>query len=942
MQTYDPAKTSVVGWGQVLQQFFQTDSVQVNNKAVSGTSSKSFYQSYWPKMVDAIEPGDVVIIQFAHNDEKSSGEDGDSLYVYYLSKGDSAAAAAQERRGTSPYKTFRAQLRTYINEVKARGAHPIIASSICRATIGSDGHVSRSGRHDLGGSVCLQIQGDTLVKLDRFPVTDHTMDYVWNAEQTALEYDDVPYIDLTTPTDSLWCTMGEAYCAAKIFPAGDRTHPMELGSTLVAQCFVEAVRAGAAGAEPDSLRRAVLMNMADDLREYQGLSWTPTELVADTVYSSTEVNMAVRLTGFDMDSLTGNVRVQSRRGSMLSTNGTNYATSLTIPYEQHTLLSTLQVRYTPHLNDPSYMDLHDTVLAIYGTDTLILPITYPVRAIHPEEGIAVSLSYPLATNQQGVVQGVGNVPGVRLEGLKHYKFYDVASGSPMWYLIRTNTDTKSWPGGESDICDSRYVELVYEAPDGLELHLDTLHLNLSMTSSGSQMCAKVYYSLKEDFSDAQYACGYEHLVSWRDHYVGAPIDLVLQPGQRLYVRVYPWLDATEETPNRWFCLSKVTVEGRALERIPTIATGIQIGEYWYKLNEKTHTAQLTYRGPESTSYRNQYQGEVYIPDTVVFRGESYRVRSISRYTFRTSTANLTGVHLPACIEEIEELAFYAARPIRSLTVDPANPVYDSRRDCNAIIETATHKLVQACLTTVIPDDVLILGQSCFNTQTITEITIPNSVVSIQNYAFFGTTLKKAEIPASVRNIGSFAFSNSRTLDSISVDAANTVYDSRDNSNVVIHTATNKVVAAANQANIPEGVVGIGYSAFYSKHAIRKLRLPASLEYIDPYGIRSCALLDTLDCYSAQPIRIDSTSVLDLSPRLVVVVNPGTKEQWEAERWWGRYTIVERAETPSDEHNTPTSVKDVEGIMLPKKVFVNGEIYIRTQNATYTPYGSRVR
>ena len=80
MATYDENTTVTRGWGQMFQQFF-TGGLTVNNRAKSGASSKSFYEevAYWQSVKTQIEPGDYVLIQFAHNDEKNDGMDGDEL-----------------------------------------------------------------------------------------------------------------------------------------------------------------------------------------------------------------------------------------------------------------------------------------------------------------------------------------------------------------------------------------------------------------------------------------------------------------------------------------------------------------------------------------------------------------------------------------------------------------------------------------------------------------------------------------------------------------------------------------------------------------------------------------------------------------------------------------------------------------------------------------------
>ncbi len=142
-------------------------------------------------------------------------------------------------------------------------------------------------------------------------------------------------------------------------------------------------------------------------------------------------------------------------------------------------------------------------------------------------------------------------------------------------------------------------------------------------------------------------------------------------------------------------------------------------------------------------------------------------------------SKLTSVTIPNSVTSIGGSAFDGCTGLTSIVVESGNTVYDSRENCNAIIETATNTLIQGWKTTVIPNSVTSIGHSAFYYCTsLTSITIPNSVTSIGNYAFNGCTgLTSVTIPNSVTSIGSSAFSGCTGLASVTI--GNSVTSIRD-------------------------------------------------------------------------------------------------------------------------------------------------------------------
>jgi hypothetical protein len=92
--------------------------------------------------------------------------------------------------------------------------------------------------------------------------------------------------------------------------------------------------------------------------------------------------------------------------------------------------------------------------------------------------------------------------------------------------------------------------------------------------------------------------------------------------------------------------------------------------------------------------------------------------------------------------------------LSSITVDEGNNTYDSRNNCNAIVETATNTLVAGCKNTIISNSVTSIGKCAFQGySSLTSIDIPNSVTSIGYFAFSGCGLTSITIPSSVTAIG---------------------------------------------------------------------------------------------------------------------------------------------------------------------------------------------
>ena len=160
-----------------------------------------------------------------------------------------------------------------------------------------------------------------------------------------------------------------------------------------------------------------------------------------------------------------------------------------------------------------------------------------------------------------------------------------------------------------------------------------------------------------------------------------------------------------------------------------ISASEKIDGIYYNLDLNNKTATVVFH------LRYYYKGDLVIPSSVTHEEVEYSVTRIESNAFRKSS-ELTSITIPNSVTSIGLGIFEECTSLSSIIIEEGNPNYDSRENCNAIIETASNTLLIGCKESTIPNSVTTIGKDAFNSCTgLISITIPNSVTTIGESAF---------------------------------------------------------------------------------------------------------------------------------------------------------------------------------------------------------------
>ena len=360
----------------------------------------------------------------------------------------------------------------------------------------------------------------------------------------------------------------------------------------------------------------------------------------------------------------------------------------------------------------------------------------------------------------------------------------------------------------------------------------------------------------------------------------------------------------------------------------------EVNGIYYFINGTTATVSFSgsHHYDHTDEYTGDYSGSVTIPATVTHDGTTYSVTIIGVGAFddcRNLTAinipksvttigdgafegctGLTAINIPTSVTTIGNSAFTGCSSLATISVASDNPKYDSRNNCNAIIETATNTLIAGCKNTTIPKSVTVIGELAFSGCTsLTAINIPNSVTSIGRSAFYGcSSLTNINIPNSVSSIGFEAFNGTAWYDNKPdglVYAGLVAYeykgDMPEGTSITLRKGTKGIAEYAfadcncdgltsinipnsvttigicafegrtglTAVNIPNSVTTIGYQTFWGCSSLTTVNIPKSVTTIDEDAFMDCPSLYDVYCYATTPPRCENSCFINYSATLHV-------------------------------------------------------------------------
>lgn len=240
------------------------------------------------------------------------------------------------------------------------------------------------------------------------------------------------------------------------------------------------------------------------------------------------------------------------------------------------------------------------------------------------------------------------------------------------------------------------------------------------------------------------------------------------------------------------------------------------------------------------------------------------------------------------IRWIKSSAFENCKNVTTVTFDSSGSL-----DVETI-EDYAFKDCSSLKTITIPKDVSEMGSYVFwNCKNLETVTLPTTLETIEYNAFSNSGLTSIFIPKGVTSISSTSFNYCGKLSTISVSDENTTYDSRNNCNAIIQTATNQILRGTSNTIIPNTATSIGDNAFNDINSLTSIVIPESVTSIGQYAFYDCNSLAEVVCKAkvAPQLKSDAFSN-DVLSKATLYVPEESVESYKADGEWKKFSDIQ--------------------------------------------------
>ena len=254
--------------------------------------------------------------------------------------------------------------------------------------------------------------------------------------------------------------------------------------------------------------------------------------------------------------------------------------------------------------------------------------------------------------------------------------------------------------------------------------------------------------------------------------------------------------------------------------------------------------------------KNDYSGDIVIPETVTYNNITYKITSLERGCFEGCWL-LTSINLSSSITSLESGCFEGCWSLTSINLPSSITSLgdDCFSDCSSLTSIN------------LPSSITSLGDGCFrDCSRLTSINLPSSITSLGSYCFRGCSrLTSINLPSSITSLGSYCFSGCSSLTSINLPSSITSLGDDCFSDCSSLTGINlpssitslerscfRGCSSLTSINFPSGITSLGESCFSECSSLASIELPSALTSLGENCFEKCSHLTSMLCLAVEP------------------------------------------------------------------------------------------